>query len=152
MPFTAGRPALELISEAPAIWIAGAITFLVFGILTVHGFLSAMSSLSARIAARRRTLPDRRTVTIKQLQATTDYHAATGEERAAVAMLHPTVKLVRENEFAQHTAAIAREIVGEERCPKWPYRHINLEEAAEDLRESYASIRVGPATYYHAVR
>ena len=152
MPFTAGHPALELISETPTVWIAGAIAFLFFGMLAIHGLVTAMRTLSTRIAARRRTPPDTRTITVKQLQTTTDYHDATGEERAAVAMLHPTVKLVRENEFTQHTAAIAREIVGEERCPKWPYRHINLEEAADDLRESYASIRVGPATYYHAVR
>jgi len=66
-------------------------------------------------------------------------------------MLQPSVKLVHENEFARHTPAVTRDIVGD-RCATWPYRQINLEEAAEDLRESYASIRVGPATYYHAVR
>ena len=151
MPFTASRPALELISEAPAIWIGGTIAFLFFGMLAVHGLQTALSSLAAHIAARRRTLQDRKTVTIKQLQATTDYQAASAGERTAVAMLHPTVQLIHENEFAQHTAAVAREIVGD-KCAIWPYRHINLDEAAEDLRESYASIRVGPATYYHAVR
>lgn len=151
MPFTAGRPALDLIPETSATWIAGAIVFLLFCILTAHGLLTAMTSLTARIATRRNEKPDTRTLSVKQLRATSDYAAATAKERAAVAMLDPTVKLVRDNEFARHTAAVAREIVGD-KCATWPYRHINLDEAAEDLRESCASVKVGPATYYHAAR
>ncbi|MDE2906068.1 MAG: hypothetical protein OXQ28_08280 [Acidobacteriota bacterium] len=152
MPFTAAnRQALEPISETPAVWIGGAILFLLFCVLVAHGLLTAVYTLATRITTQRSTPTDRRTVTIKQLKATTDYHAATAGERAAVAMLHPTAQLVREDEFEGHTAAVAREIVGD-KCAMWPYRHINLEEAAEDLRESYASIRIGPATYYHAVR
>lgn len=150
MPFTAGRHAVEPISETPEIWIAGAILFILSCLLVTYGLLTAARMLTTRIAARRKDRPDTRTLSVKQLQATTDYHAATAGERAAVAMLHPSVQLVHENEFARHTAAVAREIVGD-RCATWPYRHIDLEEAAEDLRASYASIRIGPATYYHAV-
>ena len=140
MPFAVSRPALEMISETSAMWIAGAIVFLLFCILTAHGLLTALTSLTTRIATRRKA--DTRTLSVKQLRATSDYAAATAEERAAVTMLHPTVKLVRENEFARHAATVAREIVGEEHCGEWPYRHINLDEAAEDLRESYTRIRI----------
>lgn len=76
--------------------------FLLFCILTAHGLLTALTNLTARIATRRKGKPHTRTLSVKQLRATSDYHAATAGEPAAVAMLDPTVKLVRENEFARH--------------------------------------------------
>lgn len=80
-----------------------------------------------------------------QVRETSDYQSATAGERAAIRKLVPTTELVHEKRFKQHSACVARDIVGEERCAQWPDRHIN-EEAPEDLRTSYASIRLGPPT------
>ena len=149
MPFTAGDTLIELASDAPGVWIGTAIAFLVFGLLAAHGFLTTASALASRIAARRRTPPDKRTMTIVQVRQTTDHRAATANQRAVLEGLHPQTELVRDSEFARHAAALAREHVGEEHCKQWPWRHVNLEEATEDLRASYESIHLGPTTYYH---
>ncbi len=142
-------PVVDAVSENPAPWAAAAAALLVVWTLAVGGLLAMLRSIARRIAARRRTPVDKRTITIAQVEASSDYHAATPAERAALGGLDPGAELVHEAEFARHSAAVARDTVGEDRCGKWPYRHINLEEAAEDLRSSRASIRIGESTYYY---
>jgi len=112
--------------------------------------MATSRSLAARIAVWRTTPPDTRTMTIAQVKATSDFRVATAAERAALDRPDPATKLVENAHFLGHTAAVARDIVGDERAKQWPYRHINLEEAAEDLRASYASIRLGPARYWYS--
>ena len=142
-------PVLDIVSRNPALWTAGAVALLVISMLAIRGFLATPGSVTRRIAARRRTPPDKRTMTIAQVEAASDYRAATPAERTALRRLHPDTELVHEAEFGRHSAAVARNTVGEDRYGKWPYRHINLEEAAEDLRASCASIRIGQSTYYY---
>ena len=142
-------PVVDAVSENPASWAAAATALLVIWTLAVGGLLAMLRSITRRIAARRRTPVDKRTMNIAQVEASSDYHAATLAERAAVGRLDPGTELVHEAEFGRHSAAVARDTVGEDRCGKWPYRHINLEEAAEDLRSSRASIRIGESTYYY---
>ncbi len=142
-------PVVDIVSDNPAPWAAAATAPLVVWTLAVGGLLALLRSIARRIAARRRTPVDKRTMTIAQVEASSDYHAATPAERAALGRLHPGAEPVHEAEFGQHSAAVARDTVGEDRCGKWPYRHINLEEAAEDLRSSRASIRIGKSTYYY---
>ena len=150
MPFTTSRELLEIVSAEPVTWSAGAVTLLFIALLAVRGLLATTRSLAARIRIWRSTPPDTRTMTIAEVKVTSDYRAATAAERAALGRLDPATKLVQNAHFLGHTAAVAREIVGDERSKQWPYRHINLEEAAEDLRASYASIRIGPARYWYA--
>lgn len=150
MPITSGRALLEIVSADPVTWSAAAATVLFITLLATRGFLATARSLAARIAVWRSTPPDTRTMTIAQVKVTGDYRAATAAERAALGRLDPATKLVQNAHFLGHTAAMARDIVGDERSKQWPYRHINLEEAAEDLRATYASIRIGPARYWYA--
>ena len=149
MPFTAAHALLEIVSNDPTVWIGAGIALLLFGIFTIRGFLATVSEITAGIAAWRRTPPNRRTMTVARIKANGDYRAATPAERAALGKLDPATELVENAHFLGHTAAVAREIVGEDRSKEWPYRHINLEEAAEDLRASYASIRIGPTRYWY---
>ena len=141
-------PVVDAVSKNPASWATAATALLVVWTLAIGGLLAMLRSIARRIAARRRTPVDKRTITIAQV-ASSDYHAATPAERAALGGLDPGAELVHEAEFARHSAAVARDTVGEDRCGKWPYRHINLEEAAEDLRSSRASILIGESTYYY---
>lgn len=148
MPIAAADPILRLFSDDPALSATTGIALLVAGILLLRGFLVTVSDLAVAAAAWRRTPPDSRTMTIAEVQRTGDYRAATADERAVLDRIDPAAELVRETDFEQHSAAVARDIVGEDRCPMWPYRHVNLEEAADDLRTSYRSINLGPATYW----
>ena len=151
MPIAASRALLEMVSAETAVHTgAGVALLLFFGFFAVRGFLATVRSIAARTAAWRRTPSDTRTMTIGQIKASRDYGAATAAERAALGKLDPATKLVQNAHFLGHTAAVARDIVGDERSKQWPYRHINLEEAAEDLRASYASIRIGPTRYWYA--
>ena len=148
IPFTAPRELLQIVAAEPVTWSAGAVTLLFIALLAVRGLATTIRSLAARIAAWRNKHPDTRTMTVAQVKATSDYGAATAAERAALDRLDRSTKLVQNAHFLGHTAAVARRIVGDELSKQWPYRHINLEEAAEDLRASYASLRLGPATYW----
>ena len=150
MPLANSRALIEIVSADPVTWSAAAATLFFISLLALRGFLATARSLAARIAVWRSTPPDTRTMTIARVKATSDYRAATATERAALGRLDPATKLVHNAHFPGHAAAVARDIVGDERSKQWPYRHINLEEAAEDLRATYASIRIGPATYWHA--
>ena len=150
MPFTDGHALLEIVPAEPVTWSAAAITLLFIALLAIRGLMATSRSLAARIAVWRTTPPDTRTMTIAQVKATSDFRVATAAERAALDRLDPATKLVENAHFLGHTAAVARDIVGDERAKQWPYRHINLEEAAEDLRASYASIRLGPARYWYS--
>ena len=147
---TSSQELIEIVSAEPVTWSAAAVTLLFIALLAVRGLLATIRSLAARIAAWRSRPPDTRTMTIAQVKITSDYHAATAAERAALGGLDPATKLVQNAHFLGHTAAVARDMVGEERSKQWPYRHINLEEAAEDLRASYASIQIGPTRYWYA--
>ena len=144
------RALLEIVSADPVTWSAAAATLIFISLLALRGVLATARSLAARIAVWRSTPPDMRTMTIAQVKVTSDYRAATAAERAALGRLDPATKLVQNAHFLGHTAAVARDIVGNELSKQWPYRHINLEEAAEDLRATYASIRIGPARYWYA--
>ena len=150
VPLAASRALIEIVSTDPVTWSAAAATLLFISLLAVRGFIATARSVAARIAAWRSTAPDTRTMTIARVKVTSDYRAATTAERAALGRLDPATKLVENAHFLGHAAAVARDIVGDERSKQWPYRHINLEEAAEDLRATYASIRIGPATYWYA--
>lgn len=97
---------------------------------------------------RRPQNPD--TMTIPQVETSTDYQAATPEQRAALDELDPATELVHEDDFREHAASVARDVIGDERCNRWPYRNIDLEDATEDLRASYARIRIGRSTYYYS--
>ena len=149
MPLASSRALLEIVSADPVTLGAAAATVLFISVLAVRGLLATARSLTARIAVWRSTPPDTRTMTIAQVKVTSDYRAATAAERAALGRLDPATKLVHNAHFLGHAAAVARDIVGDERSKQWPYRHINLEEAAEDLRATYASIRIGPARYWY---
>ena len=83
------------------------------------------------------------------MDTTTDYQAATPEQRAALDRLNPATELVREKDFGEHAISVARDMIGDERCSRWPYRNIDLEDATEDLRASCASIETGRSTYYY---
>ncbi len=150
MPMPIG-PLLHILSGDPVLWTAAATALLVFWILAIRGLLATLGSINRRIAAWRRTRSDKRTTTIAQIRTSSDYGAATTAERAALERLDPATELVHAARFQGHSAAVDREIVGHERCAQWPYRQIDLEEAAEYLRASCASIRIGGSTYYYRV-
>ncbi len=145
------RPLLDA-SDHPVLWAAAGIALLALWMFAVRGFLATVSDVAAAIAAWRKAPPDRKTMTIAQVKADSDYLAADTRQRAGLGLLDPATELVHESRFQGHCAAVARGIVGEDRCRQWPYRHINLEEAAEDLRASYRPVRLGPATYWYRSR
>jgi hypothetical protein len=144
MPTAPAARLLRVFSDDPALWTAAGIALVLIGILLLRGSVRA-------IRRWRRRRADTITMTIAQVRRTDDYLAATAGERAALDRINPAAQLVRETDFDTHVAAVAREIVGEDRCAKWPYRHINLEEAVEDLRERCRSIRLRDATWWFRV-
>ena len=149
MPYA---PLLQhLLPVPPAIWIPAAGALLILSLLAIRGILAVIDDLGnrRRNRRRRRNRSDPKTMTIAHIETTADYQAATPEQRAALDRLDPATELVREDGFGEHAISVARDMIGDERCKQWPYRNIDLEDATENLRASYASIEIGRSTYYY---
>ena len=143
---------LDLLREAPALWketaiaLAGVLLILVILLILASRILRRPRHGGKKNRTRRQ---NRKTMTIAEVETTTDYQAATPEQRAALDRLDPATELIRENDFGEHAVSVARDMMGDERCKRWPYRNIDLEDATEDLRASYATIEIGPSTYHY---
>ena len=150
MPYA---PSLQhLLPVSPAIWVPAAGALLILRLLAIRGIiLAVMDDLGNRRRNRtgRRNRSDPKTMTIAHIETTADYQAATPEQRAALDRLDPATELVRKDGFGEHAISVTRDMIGDERCNRWPYRNIDLEDATEDLRASYASIEIGRSTYYY---
>ena len=143
---------LNLVREAPGLWKETAIALVsLLWILIILWILASRILWGPRHDRKknRTRRQNRKTMTIAEVETTTDYQAATPEQRAALDKLDPATELVRENDFGEHAISVARDMIGNERCNRWPYRNIDLEDATEDLRASYASIEIGQSTYYY---
>ena len=143
---------LDLLRETPELWKATAIA-----LVSLPWILIILWILASRILwgpkhgrkKNRTRRQNRKTMTIAEVETTTDYQAATPKQRAALDKLDHTTKLVHEKDFGEHAISVARDMIGNEHCNRWPYRNIDLEDATEDLRASYASIEIGRSTYYY---
>ena len=121
--------------------------------LAIRGILAIIDDLeeraAARAAARRRKASDRKTLTIPQVRKTADYAAASPQQRSALDALDPYPELVHKEAFRAHAAILVIEAIDQERCAKWPYRNVDIDNATDDLLASSRSIQIGTATYYH---
>lgn len=149
LPFTASNPLVEAVRASPTTWFAIGLALAAILTVAVHGLLSTIRHARAQARARRTAPPDTTTQSIDDVRKSNDYRAATAGERATLDALAPRTRLVHEKRFERHATALARETIGPERCSRWPYRNIDIEQATDDLRASCASIRLASRTYYY---
>ena len=92
--------------------------------------------------------PDEPPLTAETVRGTDDHAAADPEAQAQLEALDPATELVHETDFTEHSRRVGADMLGMA-DNRWPATFIDWDEAAGELRSSYAGVELGEATYYY---